>query len=112
MRISDWSSDVCSSDLRHPHRGEIALRPQDRRGAVANLAHRGNRQLLPDAIGPARREQPIVDAFDARKLDPAQCEADIDRKSVVEGKSVSVSVAIGGRRILKKKTIISITKEQ
>src|SRR3546814_2239030 len=20
MRISDWSSDVCSSDLRHPHR--------------------------------------------------------------------------------------------
>src|SRR3546814_15513172 len=28
----------------------------------------------------------------------------IDRKSVVEGKSVSVRVALGGRRIIKKKT--------
>src|SRR3546814_19710291 len=28
---------------------------------------------------------------------------DIDRKSVVEGKSVSVSVDLGGRRIIKKK---------
>src|SRR3546814_17636972 len=32
--------------------------------------------------------------------------ANIDRKSVVEGKSVSVRVDLGGRRILKKTTII------
>src|SRR3546814_1499676 len=25
MRISDWSSDVCSSDLPHPHRNRGAL---------------------------------------------------------------------------------------
>src|SRR3546814_5937349 len=25
MRISDWSSDVCSSDLDHPHNGEVQL---------------------------------------------------------------------------------------
>src|SRR3546814_14532613 len=24
MRISDWSSDVCSSDLRRPHRAEMS----------------------------------------------------------------------------------------
>src|SRR3546814_16954253 len=33
----------------------------------------------------------------------------VDRKSVVEGKSVSVRVNLGGRRIIKKKTI-DITK--
>src|SRR3546814_8976898 len=27
MRISDWSSDVCSSDLGHPHGGEVADGP-------------------------------------------------------------------------------------
>src|SRR3546814_1217629 len=32
-----------------------------------------------------------------------------DRKSVVEGKSVSVRVGRGGRRIMKKKTISSVT---
>src|SRR3546814_18562261 len=31
-----------------------------------------------------------------------------DRKSVVEGKSVSVSVDLGGRRIMKKKKILTI----
>src|SRR3546814_14769232 len=36
--------------------------------------------------------------------------AEIDRKSVVEGKSVSVSVALGGRRIIKKTIKHSKTK--
>src|SRR3546814_17878849 len=37
----------------------------------------------------------------------------LDRKSVVEGKSVSVRVDIGGRRIFKKKkTIISLSQDQ
>src|SRR3546814_12683183 len=34
------------------------------------------------------------------------CRARQDRKSVVEGKSVSVRVDLGGRRIIKKKNII------
>src|SRR3546814_14388666 len=33
--------------------------------------------------------------------------ASLDRKSVVSGKSVSVSVDLGGRRIIKKKNIVS-----
>src|SRR3546814_1662801 len=27
LRISDWSSDVCSSDLLHAHRGDAAVPP-------------------------------------------------------------------------------------
>src|SRR3546814_17008790 len=39
--------------------------------------------------------------------------AEIDRKSVVEGKSVSVRVDLGGRRIIKNKTTyISVTRPQ
>src|SRR3546814_5672545 len=30
MRISDWSSDVCSSDLGHPGRGRRGARSSDR----------------------------------------------------------------------------------
>src|SRR3546814_16907240 len=37
-------------------------------------------------------------------FDEAPAEGTVDRKSVVEGKSVSVSVDSGGRRIIKKKT--------
>src|SRR3546814_11767046 len=36
-------------------------------------------------------------------LAPVHAVRDIDRKSVVEGKSVSVRVDLGGRRIIKKK---------
>src|SRR3546814_5794755 len=45
MRISDWSSDVCSSDLRH-RRGA-----DDGRGGRHSRLHRG----LPGAAAPARR---------------------------------------------------------
>src|SRR3546814_16196829 len=86
MRISDWSSDVCSSDLRR------AGRPQYPRLSVARRAR------------PARGH-----AAGARDLRHAQLAAEpgsrhrADRKSVVEGKSVSVRVTLGGRRIIKKK---------
>src|SRR3546814_6747377 len=33
MRISDWSSDVCSSDLRHRHRDIAAAAEQHDRGS-------------------------------------------------------------------------------
>src|SRR3546814_14360932 len=81
MRISDWSSDVCSSDLhgRRPHRrcdgGQG--RARDRRAATQAIWWRGAGQV-----------------------------SDLDRKSVVKGKSVSVRVDLGGRRILKKKKIV------
>src|SRR3546814_20470072 len=97
MRISDWSSDVCSSDLGHQlysgalwaqYRGGggqrgAAGQPQAwRRGGVAGAGGRSS------YFGPAR--------FRAGGK---------DRKSVVEGKSVSVRVDHGVRRITKKKKI-------
>src|SRR3546814_11409243 len=80
MRISDWSSDVCSSDL--------ALRRGRRTARCIWWITRGNccTPLLPRKRRSSRVKR--------RRL---------DRKSVVEGKSVSVRVDLGGRRIIKKK---------
>src|SRR3546814_6434872 len=39
MRISDWSSDVCSSDL-HPRRGQARSRPPDPRPSEAGAEDR------------------------------------------------------------------------
>src|SRR3546814_18643073 len=40
---------------------------------------------------------------ETKRIEGQPCGPSIDRKSVVEGKRVSVRVAIGGRRLLKKK---------
>src|SRR3546814_19561158 len=100
MRISDWSSDVCSSDLV-PAPNAIASvaisLPSDGRSLRHELhlatfylfgkhfAHQLQREEVRD--GPA--EHPA--------LHP-------DRTSVVKGKSVSERVAHGGRRTRKKQT--------
>src|SRR3546814_16235835 len=99
MRISDWSSDVCSSDLidRVLGGGFGALK-----GLIVasllflavNLGYEmlwGNDEPRPDWIE-AGRTYPLL------KLSS-------DRKSVVSGKRVSVRVALGGRRIIKKKKV-------
>src|SRR3546814_2362689 len=78
MRISDWSSDVCSSDL--------GAGREPRPGAAAACALALGGRAVDDR------------ACRARGLAHAS-----DRKSVVEGKSVSVRVDLGGRRIIKKK---------
>src|SRR3546814_19756752 len=58
-------------------------------------------------LGKAQRDL-VGDALDART---AGDEAILDRKSVVSGKSVSVRVALGGRRIInKKKQTITVRK--
>src|SRR3546814_13250089 len=80
MRISDWSSDVCSSDLpsRSSFHSVSITSPFD-----SWLSMNQGFCLLGIA-----------------KIQNCQSR---DRKSVVEGKSVSVRVALGGRRIIKKK---------
>src|SRR3546814_8606402 len=40
LRISDWSSDVCSSDLRHPGTGVDLLRLAEHEGQLAARQHR------------------------------------------------------------------------
>src|SRR3546814_17097203 len=89
MRISDWSSDVCSSDLL------------GQPGAVGVRRPVGRAQGLPrgDELAEARR---TGGALQERFGEPAGL-AGGDRKSVGEGKSVSVSVDLGGRSIITKK---------
>src|SRR3546814_18400537 len=141
MRISDWSSDVCSSDL--PAHIDALLRPKlahvfpqlkdvrfdyawtgdfsltlSRLPQVGRLApniyysqgcsghgvtftHLIGRVLSEAIRGQAER----VDAFAKLPHTPFPGGRLLDRKSVVSGKSVSVSVDIGGRRLLTKKTV-------
>src|SRR3546814_10974160 len=115
MRISDWSSDVCSSDLTtstttcaasvlRVSLGRCAIssvapycgRPADstggrrltcRLGLSGKGYGRGGALPASRAVTPALRERP----------------APADRTSVVSGQSVSVRVDLGGRRIIKKK---------
>src|SRR3546814_18556841 len=86
MRISDWSSDVCSSDLAGP----------GLEGFEADAGRPGGLHLPGGGGGPGR-------IADERCADGDRAGAGEERKSVVEGKSVSVRVDLGGRRIIKKK---------
>src|SRR3546814_16923780 len=95
MRISDWSSDVCSSDLLR-RGGQQGQRNPDEFLQAADVLHRGGRQIGPGArahgaLGPAG--DALIDRLRPRH-----------RKSVVTGKSVSVRVALGGRRIINNTT--------
>src|SRR3546814_11153462 len=99
MRISDWSSDVCSSDLaisRNGPSGRVTCRP--RRPLSSSTSSRLPPPRSP--ISPSASGMPAT-------TPPAE-----DRKSVVEGKSVSVRVDLGGRRIIKKKTIAIPLRQQ
>src|SRR3546814_13649433 len=97
MRISDWSSDVCSSDLNRYclHLIAALLCFQKRRDCtcptpVTFLISVCNIRGRYITVSTGRRT--IVRA--------TECE---DRKSVVSGKSVSVRVDLGGRRIIRNK---------
>src|SRR3546814_20156208 len=111
MRISDWSSDVCSSDLEP--RSESVLRDV-LRGKV-QLDTRLQDQSLGDALviiafEPTEQITLVAQeqgAFDLEQIGREPFEADRrlgDRKSLVSGKSVSVSVDLGGRRKIKQQT--------
>src|SRR3546814_17068116 len=109
MRISDWSSDVCSSDLgrgrRHGilHRqGRLGRRPS---GVRSNRYQAAYGELCSRILGQRLRTLPcrIQGGTHAETGNPLQTGA--DRKSVVSGKSVSVRVDLGGRSTLKKKKI-------
>src|SRR3546814_17463983 len=119
MRISDWSSDVCSSDLRAMN-GVMELEqeydrdPQVKR--LIDLARKleglprhssthaagvviGDRPLshLVPLYRDPRSDMPVT-PFDLKYVEGAE-----DRKRVVEGMSVSVRVDLGGRHIITKK---------
>src|SRR3546814_11790796 len=126
MRISDWSSDVCSSDLRV----RLAL-PRPEAKAMFDATESGLASLsnaFTDGLhdGSLRRYLAVFVATTlvvggaaflggdhlpgTRALTPAPFVAILgDRKSVVSGKSVSVRVVAGGRRIIKIKKQQHIT---
>src|SRR3546814_14406724 len=103
MRISDWSSDVCSSDLKRSCSTYLRTTPK-RPGRSCRCARTVSRAPFL-ACGPALiRTAPGEHGRRAGRLAPScLIRKTVDRKSVVKGKSVSVRVDLGGRRIIKKK---------
>src|SRR3546814_13973795 len=95
MRISDWSSDVCSSDLPK----QLLDAPEGAALATRRGPGHGSCWLSPrEGAGSCPPETRRAGCASATRG------AARDRKSVVKGKSVSVRVDLGGRRIIKKKT--------
>src|SRR3546814_12306382 len=118
MRISDWSSDVCSSDL-------IGLAAGTQQGVEAVLtyllvyvvttigaflfvmqlrdADGAMVESIPAYAGLSKRQPGLAAAMAVFLFSLAAIPPLLDRQSVVSGKSVSVRVDLGGRRNIKKK---------
>src|SRR3546814_20283596 len=128
MRISDGSSDVCSSDLGgHAARRQRARTPLGRAhgpqfpvqtlrrgngdrslGAGGRGPFHGDHLHAQDNAGTARAGK---GGGPGRRRRQSPLRPRRDRKSVVEGKRVSVRVNLGGRRIIKKKNYNNILKQ-
>src|SRR3546814_13641376 len=98
MRISDWSSDVCSSDLC------MATTTEEVAPAFAQFTAGTTFDSLPDPVV-ERVKKSILDVLGVGVYgsDYPAVKAPLARKSVVSGKRVSVRLDIGGSRIIKKK---------
>src|SRR3546814_15018320 len=109
MRMSDWSSDVCSSDLTS---SKIVLETTSdaRVKSFATMMigdHGKSTAMLKSAAAASDVKAPPPGLTPDQQATVAalQQARGVDRTSVVSGKSVSGRVALGGRRIIKKKTI-------
>src|SRR3546814_14563074 len=116
MRISDWSSDVCSSDLVWS--APIQIEKYDlRRQVQGESMYASLRIERQDTVGRAAFGKVNVVSFGAPVLLPLHVPTmmkvahwvdvgfwlQLDRTSVVSGSSVSVRVVLGGRSIITKK---------
>src|SRR3546814_19725620 len=103
MRISDWSSDVCSSDLLCTLLRDSENGTKTNRAAIGKLlaASKWTEQFrtFSERFAPSLEGIRLA-AERTRLLDMTILRAG-DRKSVVQGKSVYVRVDLGGRRIIK-----------
>src|SRR3546814_18106414 len=91
MRISDWSSDVCSSDLA----GD----------SITLTTGSASITMKKDGTITISGKDITIDGSGAINIKDSKNVVIKDRKSVVSGKSVSVRVDLGGRRIIKNKNI-------
>src|SRR3546814_19631217 len=103
-RISDWSSDVCSSDLGDVPALSIVLQP----GTSSPLDVKGTFGGVPVALaGDMTVERDRDGGVERIALDKLGASYGViettDRKSVVSGKGGAVRVDIGGLRFIKKK---------
>src|SRR3546814_12654206 len=98
MRISDWSSDVCSSDLVNS-----LLSPESMSSSAAsrNRCTRFSARVRAESSDRATASSRQLGGASAATSAPDALFG--DRKSVVAGKGVSVRVDLGGCRIIKKK---------
>src|SRR3546814_12634564 len=110
MRISDWSSDVCSSDLKadgpHPNpspKGEGLESPAISHIHALTLASAAKSAKAARALKPAHSRTASWQMLPSSDRNGATRARARRSESVVEGKSVSVRVDLGGRRIIKKK---------
>src|SRR3546814_20426170 len=110
MRISDWSSDVCSSEA---HRGQREVQAAGKKGQIV-MTRKGligcDRAIMVTAVEVGVlltflrvlvRRMDRLDMVRKLRIRRLVRHARQARKSVVEGKSVSVSVNLGGRRTIK-----------
>src|SRR3546814_11915628 len=114
MRIGDWSSDVCSSDLSTvwpalpgaivPTAVSLVISKATSAPVVADPSPSPVEVQYAKAAPAPARVRTAASASATLFLRRAEMVAlRADRKSVVSGKSGSVRVALGGRRIIKKK---------
>src|SRR3546814_18888559 len=115
MRISDWSSDVCSSDLsqdrdRLYRAGDMTGREQAGK-EMAGMAKRLERDPQVESILRNRTRELGLEIGLSRGGDMGGGELGrrltqalgLDRQCLVAGTSVSIRFDLGGRRSLKKK---------
>src|SRR3546814_18993400 len=120
MRISDWSSDVCSSDLldrvqrRLRRRNGVPGRPAGRAGRLRGVFQPADRAepgtpYLPRDLAAFLRTGAALDG-EPISVQPVLAAPQrhsrfrgLDRKSAVKGKSVTRRVDTGGSGIIEKK---------
>src|SRR3546814_16583444 len=110
MRISDWSSDVCSSDLNAATK-PTAIIAVSSELSCARAFHR-SRTVAPSIVVMARKNENSAAVLRSTPSNSAPRMVAPDRRSVVQGKSVSVRVDLGGRRLIKKKTQVRQKKRR
>src|SRR3546814_12424282 len=116
MRISDWSSDVCSSDLK-----QLSPTTTDTTRQMTSIARIHAREILDSRGNPTlEAEVTLADGSFGRAMVPSGASTGSkeavelrdgdktrylgkDRTSVVWGQSGSVRVDLGGRRKIKNK---------
>src|SRR3546814_1162428 len=103
MRISDWSSDVCSSDLFDAAANAIYHFVWDQFCDWYIELIKGAFDAETKLVAGWVLDQILVMLHPFMPFVTEELWSKIDRKSVVSGQRVSVRVDIGGRRIIKKK---------